>query len=351
MIVDDEPMITTTLATLIRLMMKQAVSVFNDPREALRSELLLAGDIDLILSDFLMPGMNGVEFLRRAKELSPNAIAVMLTGYADKENAIRSINEVGLYYYIEKPWDNASLVRILQNGLEKRDMEEREKHQRQELEVSNDKIIRLYERLQQDYSTERKQAVGILSLLADAVEAHDQYSIGHVYRVSSFCRLIGQKMDLSPERLETLFIAGELHDIGKVATSDLILTKPGKLTQEEFEIMKRHSAEGEKLLKPLASLKECLDPIRHHHEKLDGSGYPDGLKGDGISLESRILSVVDIFDALHTTRPYRGKLSMEQARGILSEECERGQLDAEVVEVLFSVLDSGEADAILALMR
>ena len=256
-----------------------------------------------------------------------------------------------LSYYIEKPWDNASLVRILQNGLEKREMEENDVRQRRELENSNRTIERLYSRLQQDFSTEREQAKDILVTLANLIEAKDSYTDEHTFRVSEGCRLIGRRLNLTPEQVESLAIAGALHDIGKVGTPEHILNKPGKLTPEEFDLIRQHPIKGEAILKPLASLRDILDPVRHHHEKLNGSGYPDGLRGDAVSLEARILAVMDIFDALHTSRPYRAQLPLEKTRAILSEEAERGELDSRVVEALFATIDSGEADSLLARMN
>lgn len=119
MIVDDEKMVTSTLSALIKMVLKQSVLAYNNPVEALE-QIHPNQQVDLIISDFMMPHMNGLEFLKEVKKKSPETVAILLTGYADKENAIRSINEVGLYYYLEKPWDNTSLIKIVQNGLEKK---------------------------------------------------------------------------------------------------------------------------------------------------------------------------------------------------------------------------------------
>ena len=358
MIVDDEPMITTTLATLVRIMMKQEVAVFNDPREALQAVALGKGGIDLIVSDFLMPGMNGVEFLKKARELAPEAITVMLTGYADKENAIRSINEVGLYHYVEKPWDNTQLVTILNNGLEKKAMAEQLARRMAELQQANGElersrqaIERLYSMVRAEYDSELEQTKGVLVALANTIEAKDPYTDGHTRGVMSWSRLLGTKLGLDKERLDRLLVAAELHDVGKVSVPESILNKPGRLTTEEFDIIARHPATGEEILRPLGSLNGCLDAIRHHHEKLDGSGYPDRLTGDAISLEARILCVADIFHALHTTRPYHEQFPLGKSLAILREEADAGKLDAAVVTALIEVICSGEADALLAEMK
>lgn len=342
MIVDDETMITNTLSNLVRLILKMNVEAYNSPEAALDSVLLQNGGVDIVISDFMMPGMNGLEFLKRAKQISPEVVTVMLTGYADKENAIRSINEIGLYYYIEKPWDNNALIRILQNGLEKREMTESLRLRYEELKVSNHEIERLYDMLKRDYNEELENARNLLVSLANVIEAKDAYTEGHTRRVSTYARSIGEKMGLTRDQLGNLETAAMIHDIGKVGVSEAILNKPGKLTDDEFDLMKKHPRIGETILKPLGSLKACLDPVRHHHEKLDGSGYPDGLIGDEISMEARILAVADIFDALYSERPYRNKLPLEKARAIIAEETERGLLDTQVVQTLFRLLDDGE---------
>lgn len=340
LVVDDEKMITTTLSTLIRMVLKYNVSEYNDPFKALESEELTDKKVDLIITDFMMPGMNGLEFLKGVKEKSPDSVTILLTGYADKENAIKSINEVGLYYYLEKPWDNDSLIRIIQNGLEKKDLSDNLIQKYMELNESNKEIARLYELLQRDYIQEVDNARNLIISLANVIEAKDSYTDGHTRRVGSISKAIAQKMGLPIEQAQQLEVAGIIHDIGKVGVSEVILNKPGKLTEDEFEIMKTHTVIGETICRPLNSLQNCLDGVRHHHEKLDGSGYPDGLKGEELSIEARILAVADIFDALYSKRPYRDKLHMDKVKEIISGDTAKGCLDKEVVDALFYLIDN-----------
>ena len=347
LIVDDEKMITTTLSSLIRIILKENVKVFNDPIKALESEEMMQRKVDMIISDFMMPGMNGLEFLKNARETNPEAVAILLTGYADKENAIKSINEVGLYYYLEKPWDNNTLIKVIQNGLEKKELTDILKKKYDELQESNLKIERLYELLQKDYTQEVESSKNMVVTLANVIEAKDKYTDGHTRRVSSICKVLGKKLDLSQERLYHLEIAGMIHDIGKVGVSDTILSKPGKLTDEEFESIKHHTTIGETICKPLSCMQDCLDPIKHHHEKLNGSGYPDGLRDEEISLESRIMAVADIFDALYSDRPYRNKLPLDKVREIITDEIHKGCLDKNVVDVLFGAIDNNELKDII----
>jgi len=273
-------------------------------------------------------------------------VTILLTGYADKANAIRSINEVGLYYYLEKPWNNNDLIKVVRNGLEKKDLEDGLKEKYKQLEESNSEISRLYELLKNEYNKETENTKSLLIALANVIEAKDKYTDGHTRRVGIISRKLGERLGLNEEKLNYLEIAGMIHDIGKVGVPESILNKPGKLTNEEYEIIKKHSEIGETILKPLNSLKAYLDPIRHHHEKLNGSGYPDGLKGVDISIETRIIGVADIFDALYSDRPYRDKLPLDNVKDIFINDVNRGCLDEDVVQALFEMIDIGDIQKI-----
>lgn len=340
LIVDDEKMITSTLSSLIKMVLKYPVAAYNDPVLALKSDELLQQNVDLIISDFMMPGMNGLEFLKSVKEKSPDSVTILLTGYADKENAIKSINEVGLYYYLEKPWDNNDLIKIIQNGLEKKELSDNLKKKFVELNESNMEIARLYEFLKMDYQHEVDNVKNLVVSLANVIEAKDKYTDGHTRRVGSISKKLGVKMKMTAEQLENIEIAGLIHDIGKVGIPEAILNKPGKLTEEEFDEIKKHAIIGETICKPLNCLQPCIDGIRHHHEKLDGSGYPDGLAGDQLSLDARIIAVADIFDALYSDRPYRNKMPMDKVKEILRSDSEKGYLDKEIVNALFELIEN-----------
>ena len=180
-----------------------------------------------------------------------------------------------------------------------------------------------------------------ISALALAVDAKDKYSRGHLDRVANYCIQIAKKMGLDEEEIKTLRDAARLHDLGKIGIPDEVLGKRGALTDQEWELMKRHPEIGEGIIKPIQSLNHLCDIIRHHHEKLNGSGYPDGLTGDQISPLVRITTVADIYDALTTNRPYRDRYEKEKAYEILRDETEKGLLDLDIVEVLIES-QSGE---------
>lgn len=346
LIVDDEEMITTTLSSLIKLVLKYNVIVSNDPLEVIENKLIEKYNIDLVISDFLMPKMNGIKFLEYVKKINPEIITILLTGYADKESAIKSINRVGIYYYLEKPWDNNTLIKVIKNGLEKKRLSDELNKKIIELERSHHEVSSLYELQKKHYHNEVENMKGVIMALANVIEAKDKYTEGHARRVAYISKKLGQKSSLSKEQLENLEIAGIIHDIGKVGVSDSILNKPGKLTNEEFNLIKKHTVIGEMICKPLNCLKNCIEPIRHHHEKLDGSGYPDGIKSNKISIETRILTVADIFDALYSDRPYRNSLPLEKVRYIMFDEVHNNKLDGNIVKLLFEMIDNKEITCI-----
>ncbi len=180
-----------------------------------------------------------------------------------------------------------------------------------------------------------------ISALALAVEAKDMYSRGHSDRVSKYVMQIGKKLNLDPKELNVLRDAAKLHDIGKIGVTDQILKKEGPLTTEEMDMMKRHPEIGEGIIKPIRSLKSLCDPIRHHHEKLDGTGYPDRIKAGEISLLTRILTVSDIYDALTSQRSYRGAFTSEKALEELRKM--KDQVDQKIVDILASLLQNPSA--------
>jgi putative two-component system response regulator len=179
--------------------------------------------------------------------------------------------------------------------------------------------------------------------MANAVEQKDHYTQGHVSRVSAMAMNIGRRMGLGETDMRALKIGGALHDIGKIGVPNAILNKPGPLTQEEMEIMKKHPEAGYQICLPLKkNLGPALDVIRRHHEKLDGSGYPDGLRDKDISTVARIMAVADIFDALVTDRPYRKAMPVEKAIRILKQEASEAKLDETAVHHLANIINASE---------
>lgn len=338
LIVDDEPMITSTLSTLIEMMLDYEVVTSNDPIEIVSEGYLRNNPFDLVISDFMMPGLDGLELLSEIIKQQPNIVPILLTGYSDKESAIKSINDLGLYYYLEKPWDNNDLIRIIQNGVEKRQLETELHNKMVVIEKRNQEITRLYELLQRDFNKEMDNVLEFVVSLSNVIEAKDSYTDGHTRRVADVAIEIGKRMGLTSDQIKVLDVAAVIHDIGKVGTPEHILNKPGRLEAEEFKVMKEHPEMGAKIIRPISALKDCLDPVLHHHEKLDGTGYPHGLSGEAISVESRIVAVSDIFDALYTNRPYREAMPLERVVSIIQEDTASGKLDPVVVGHLMAMI-------------
>ena len=182
-----------------------------------------------------------------------------------------------------------------------------------------------------------EQAEAVVVSLARTIEARDSYTRGHCERLASSAVRLALKLGLPQDQVETLRVAGMIHDVGKIAVPDSVLLKAGPLTPEEIEIIRRHPEEGERICAPLKSLRRVLPIIRHHHERMDGSGYPDGLRGNSIPLSARVLQIVDVYDALTTDRPYREAYSPSQALATLYNEAERGWLDPELVRAFAPV--------------
>jgi cyclic di-GMP phosphodiesterase len=187
-----------------------------------------------------------------------------------------------------------------------------------------------------------EQAKSMVFALARSLDSKQNLRNGHSERLVSYVEQLGESLGLGEEDLQELRIASLLHDIGKINVPETILLKPGPLSTEETKIMREHPVIGEKICSPLKSLRRILPVIRHHHEKMDGTGYPDGLRGEAIPLKARILQVADIYDALTTDRPYRGALLPEEALQILFSEAENGWLDASVVLKFSRICRDGE---------
>lgn len=188
-----------------------------------------------------------------------------------------------------------------------------------------------FQLVQHEYETAVENIEDVVITLARTIDAKDRYTEGHTERVSQYAAFLGERLGMTDKQIENLRIGALIHDIGKIGIDQNVLNKPGKLTPEERQQIKSHAILGEKICSPLRSLQDVTCIIRNHHERLDGSGYPDGLQGKEIPLEVRIVSIVDVFDALTTDRSYRSAMSIEAALAILREEAAEGKLDASLV--------------------
>jgi putative two-component system response regulator len=232
---------------------------------------------------------------------------VLVTALADTHSRLKGL-EVGADDFISKPFSAPELRARVRSLL-------RLKH----------------------YTDELDSAESVILSLALTIEARDATTDGHCQRLAAYAAALGAAVGLETPELAALRLGGYLHDIGKVGIPDTILMKPGPLTEDEYTQMKEHAVIGDRLCGELRSLRRVRPLVRHHHERLDGSGYPDGLKGDGIPLLAQIMGVVDVFDALTTARPYKNELPVEQANRMLVGEVERGWRRRELVETFIRV--------------
>jgi putative two-component system response regulator len=308
LIVDDLPQNLKLMEAML-LPLKYNVLKAQDGKQAL--DALSKTDIDLILMDVMMPEMDGFEACRRIRSNPRTQMipVILVTALDDMASKIKGL-EAGANDFLTKPTNRPELV------------------------ARTNSLIRMKKLNDSLASIE-----SVLFSLAHAVEAKDIYTQGHTERVSNLSMVLGKRLGLSQSDMTALSYGGILHDIGKIGVPNEILNKPGPLSKDEWEIMQQHSVMGYKIGLPLEkNLGQALQVIRSHHEKMDGSGYPDGLKGDDIPLVARIVGVVDIFDALTTDRPYRKAMSLEKGFEILREEAGSGKLDKSIVGELLNYI-------------
>lgn len=296
LVVDDN---ATNRTLLEELLSAQGYKVITaaDGQQALRQFARVKPD--LVLLDVMMPGLDGFEVCRRLKNNAETRLTpvVLVTALSATEHRVRGI-EAGADDFLNKPVDRSELLARVRSLLSLK-----------------------------AYTDELDRAESVLFALARSIEGKDPYTEGHCERLVDYSARLGEHIGLPPEQITALRRAGIVHDIGKVAVPDAILLKPGKLTPEEWKIMREHPVEGERICAPLKSFRLVLPIIRHHHEKWDGSGYPDGLKGEGIPLTARVLTIVDVYDALTTERPYKRAWSPAEALATMEDEIKKGWWD------------------------
>ena len=307
LVVDDQPTIAGLMSQLLTMVGYEVVTA-PDVQQA-EAEVRRQAP-DLILSDVKMPGKSGYEFCRDLKSDPATRLIpfVLITGLTDSSDKVRGI-EAGADDFLNKP--------VLA----------------EELKARVKSLLRVKE-----FTDELETADSVLCTLGLIVESRDPYTEGHCERLAARATELGRHLGLDEDSIVALRRGGYLHDLGKIAVPDGILKKGTDLTVKEWEVMKQHPVIGENICKPLKSLRLVLPIIRHHHEHSDGSGYPDGMRGEEIPLLPRVLQVVDVYDALCTARPYKPALSHDQAAQTMRQEARQGLWQAELVDEFFSML-------------
>jgi len=306
LVVDDESQCSRLLVQL--LAPEFHVDVAGDGETALTA--ISQAPPDIVLLDVGLPGVNGIEVCRAIKRAAATRLipVVLLTGLGGRDHRLAGI-DAGADDFIEKPFDLEQLRAR----------------------------VRSLTRLKR-FTDELESAESVILSLALTVEARDPYTEGHCERLATYSMALGSALGLSQDDLAALNRGGFLHDVGKIGISDALLLKDNDLTPAEYEAIKQHPVIGERLLGDMRSLAPVRTIVRHHHERLDGSGYPDGLRGAEVPLLAHIVSIVDAFDAMTTQRPYRNAMSQSEAIAELRADVARGHLSRDLVEMFIAVL-------------
>jgi cyclic di-GMP phosphodiesterase len=297
LLVDDDDDIRDSLAEYL-VECGYVIVTAADAREAMR--VLDRRRFDLVVTDISMPEVSGIELLKHVKRLDESIDVVMISGFLDISYAIQAMRQ-GAYDFITKPCNYQKIQLTIERVCEKQALE---------------KDAARYTLLRREQELARETTLG----LARAAEERDYQNVGHGKRVGEYSAKLGQKLHFTEEKIELLRWGGRLHDIGKIGIDDAILNKPGRLTEQEFAQMKRHSEIGAYILKPISLFKDVENMVRWHHERWDGSGYPDGLAGEDIPLDARIVCVADFFDAVTSLRPYREPAPIHEAVAMIREQ-------------------------------
>jgi putative two-component system response regulator len=275
-----------------------------------------------------MPGMDGMELLKAIKAANPKTMVIMATAFPEIDMAVEAMR-LGAYDFLFKPVDLNLLVFSVKKALEKKRLEEEVEAHHQHLESL---VQERTAKLQEAMFFLKKAHLGSVKVLAEAIEAKDPYTRGHSDRVRKMSMRIGMKLGFTEKRLENLVFGAVLHDIGKIGIRDEVLQKQDVLNSKEYQYIQQHPMIGAKILEGDDFFKDTIPMVRHHHENYDGSGYPDGLAGETIPLEARIISIPDAFDAMTSARPHNCIMPLKVAL----EELEAGkgkQFDPQVLEI------------------
>jgi putative two-component system response regulator len=306
LVVDDHP---DNLMLTRELLRARGYHVVTAASAEQAQQLIRQSPPDLILLDVIMPGKSGLELCREVKEnhLTRLIPVVLITGLSQREDKIKGI-EAGADDFLNKPLFPEELYARVKS------------------------LLKLKE-----FTDEMENVETVLFTLALGVEARDPYTEGHCERLSGYSVEFGRHLRLEEAAITALRRGGVLHDLGKISIPDEILKKGSDLTQEEWKVMRQHPVIGESICKPMRSFRDVLPIIRHHHEHWNGSGYPDGLRGEEIPLVARVLQIGDVYDALRTARSYKPALPHEQCAATMREEAAAGLYQPELVEEFFSM--------------
>jgi putative two-component system response regulator len=326
LIVDDEQDIRTVLSRFLA-MEGHSCSTAKNSKTALN--LLNNRDFDLVVSDVMMPGMSGLELLETITNLHPETAVMMVTGVNDRNIGQKAL-QLGADGYLVKPFRRNELVINVANTLERRRKDllkiEREKALRKEALARTEEV--------------RAREDEMVSRIMSTIGHRDHETGSHVKRLGMYAALVADALGWHKQMVNDVRLAAPLHDVGKIGIPDSILLNPGKLTKEDFEVMKQHCRIGAEILEGTEVRSLCIakDIALSHHERWDGSGYPLGLTGKSIPESARLVSILDVYDALVHDRVYRPALPESEAINIMTHEFNQGLYDPEIFKCFLALL-------------
>lgn len=328
MIVDDE----LGPREALKMILQDDYEIFTacSGREALN--ILNVNEFDLIILDIRMPDINGIDLLARVKKMMPETEVVMITAYASLETATKALRR-GALDYLTKPFSVGAVRDIIAKGLERRAAKIALRKKFVELQVVN---VSLQEKIEDAFLNIKRHYMETVHSLVAAIDAKDAYTKGHQERVALLAGILGREMNLPRGEVKVLQQAAILHDIGKIGVPEQILKKNGKLTAEEFKIIKQHPVIGSEIISPVQFLQEVQPVILYHHERYGGDGYPEGLRGKQIPRGARIIAVADAIDAMLSDRSYAPAGSAARVREEL-RLCAGQQFDPQIVDVALKI--------------
>lgn len=331
LVVDDEPRLRHVL---VRLMQSDGFACFQAGNGVEALEVLQHHALPLVLTDLRMPRMDGLALLKEIRARHPDTAVILITAVADVDLAMKVL-ATGAMDYLTKPFHLEEVRARVRQALEKRRLILENRSYQGHLE---ERVAAQARRLEELY-------LAGVQALAEALELKDAYTRGHSVRVSRYSSLIARTLGLDPEMVRDVELGGHVHDIGKIGVHESVLNKPGPLTDEEYRHIMTHPVLGWRILAPLlGDTPVALHVVRSHHERFDGRGVPDGLQGEAIPLEARIAAVADSFDAMTSSRPYRGHpLSVAEAVAEL-RNCAGAQFDPEVVRGFVEAVEAGAVE-------
>jgi cyclic di-GMP phosphodiesterase len=340
LVVDDDSAIRRMITRILERAGYSCAEA-SDPVEA--RYLARVQHFDLVTCDVNMPSGSGLSLVGDLRAGDPDLAVLMVSGIDDRETAA-SATELGAYGYVMKPFATNEMLIAVDNALRRRELEIENRAHQQHLEVlvaeRTADLTATVERLSRAEEALRASQEEVIRRLAQAVEFRDPTTGAHLNRMSRTCELLAERSGLGAERTQLIRIASPMHDIGKIAVSDEILHKPGQLSPADWEQMRKHPQIGSEILSGSESELLRLGGLiaLTHHERWDGSGYPQGLAGDAIPIEGRIVALADVFDALTSERPYKPAFEVDHAVAIMSDE--RGRhFDPDYLDLFLAVVN------------